>query len=109
MGRVMDQVLSRRLAAVLCADIAGYSALVGADESRAIAALKGHHTAVMEVLQRFGGRVVDLAGDGLIAEFSSTVSAVEAGLAMQAMMAERNEPIAEGQRMLWMGGRRGAW
>jgi TolB-like protein/class 3 adenylate cyclase/Flp pilus assembly protein TadD len=97
----MDQVLSRRLAAVLCADIAGYSALVGADESRAIAALKGHHTAVMEVLQRFGGRVVDLAGDGLIAEFSSTVSAVEAGLAMQAMMAERNEPIAEGQRMLF--------
>lgn len=97
----MDQVLSRRLAAVLCADIAGYSALVGADESGTIAALKGHQTAVAEVLQRFGGRVVDLAGDGLIAEFSSTVSAVEAGLAMQAMMAERNEPIAEGQRMLF--------
>ncbi len=97
----MDQVLSRRLAAVLCADIAGYSALVGADESGAIAALRGHHTAVMEVLQRFGGRVVDLAGDGLVAEFSSTVSAVEAGLAMQAMMAERNAPVAEGQRMLF--------
>jgi len=97
----MDQVLSRRLAAVLCADIAGYSALVSADESRAIAALKGHQTAVIEVLQRFGGRVVDLAGDGLVAEFSSTVSAVEAGLAMQAMMAERNVPVAEGQRMLF--------
>lgn len=97
----MDQVLSRRLAAVLCADIAGYSALVSADESGAIAALKGHQTAVTEVLKRFGGRVVDLAGDGLVAEFSSSVSAVEAGLAMQAMMAERNAPVPEGQRMLF--------
>lgn len=97
----MDQVLSRRLAAVLCADIAGYSALVSADESGAIASLKGHQTAVTEVLQRFGGRVVDLAGDGLVAEFSSTVSAVEAGLAMQAAMAERNVAVPEGQRMLF--------
>ena len=55
----------------------------------------------MEVLQRFGGRVVDLAGDGLVAEFSSSVSAVEAGLAMQATMAERNAPVPEGQRMLF--------
>jgi TolB-like protein/cytochrome c-type biogenesis protein CcmH/NrfG len=97
----MDQVLSRRLAAVLCADIAGYSALVSADESSAIAALKGHQTAVIEVLQRHGGRVVDLAGDGLVAEFPSTVSAVEAGLAMQALMAERNVAVPEGQRMLF--------
>jgi TolB-like protein/tetratricopeptide (TPR) repeat protein len=97
----MDQVLSRRLAAVLCADIAGYSALVSADESGAIAALKGHQNAVIEVLTRHGGRVVDLAGDGLVAEFSSTVSAVEAGLAMQAVMAERNAPVPEGKRMLF--------
>ncbi len=97
----MDQVLSRRLAAVLCADIAGYSALVGADESGAISALKGHQTAVIEVLTRHGGRVVDLAGDGLVAEFGSTVSAVEAGLAMQALMAERNVAVPEGRRMLF--------
>lgn len=97
----MDEVLSRRLAAVLCADIAGYSALVGADESGTIAALKGHHTAVIELLQRHGGRVVDLAGDGLVAEFASTVSAVEAGLAMQVMMTERNAGVPEGKRMLF--------
>ena len=97
----MDQVLSRRLAAVLCADIAGYSALVSADESGAISALKGHQTAVIEVLTKHGGRVVDLAGDGLVAEFQSTVSAVEAGLAMQALMAERNAPIPEGRQMVF--------
>lgn len=97
----MEQVLSRRLAAVLCADIAGYSALVSADESGAIAALKGHQAAVIEVLQRNGGRVVNLAGDGLIAEFPSTVSAVEAGLAVQTLMAERNAGVPEGRRMLF--------
>src|SRR6218665_1981327 len=100
----MEQVLSRRLVAVLCADVAGYSALVSIDEAGTVAALKGHQVAVIQLLQKHGGRVVDLAGDGLVAEFSSIVSAVEAGLAMQAMMVERNEPGAEGQRMRFRGG-----
>ena len=47
----MEQVLSRRLVAVLCADVAGYSALVGEDESGTVAALKGHQIAVLELLQ----------------------------------------------------------
>ncbi|MDB5541479.1 MAG: adenylate cyclase [Devosia sp.] len=97
----MEQVLSRRLAAVLCADIAGYSALIGADESGSVAALKGHQTAVLQVLQRHGGRVVDLAGDGIVAEFSSTVAAVEGALAMQALMAERNADVPAGKRMVF--------
>lgn len=97
----MEQVLSRRLAAVLCADIAGYSALVGADESSAIAALKGHQTAVLLLLQKHGGRVVDLAGDGIVAEFPSTVAAVEAAVAMQSLMAERNADVPAGKRMVF--------
>ncbi|MBN9361013.1 MULTISPECIES: adenylate/guanylate cyclase domain-containing protein [unclassified Devosia] len=97
----MEQVLSRRLAAVLCADIAGYSALIGADESGTVAALKGHQTAVLQLLQRHGGRVVDLAGDGIVAEFSSTVSAVEAAVAMQALMAERNAEVPVNKRMIF--------
>ncbi len=97
----MEQVLSRRLAAVLCADIAGYSALIGADESGTVAALKGHQTAVLQLLQRHGGRVVDLAGDGIVAEFSSTVSAVEAAVAMQALMSERNAEVPVNKRMIF--------
>lgn len=97
----MEHVLSRRLAAVLCADVAGYSALVGADESGTVAALKGHQTAVLQLLQRHGGRVVDLAGDGIVAEFSSTVSAVEAAVAMQALMAERNAEVPVGKRLIF--------
>jgi TolB-like protein/Flp pilus assembly protein TadD len=97
----MEHVLSRRLAAVLCADVAGYSALVGADESGTVAALKGHQTAVLQLLQRHGGRVVDLAGDGIVAEFSSTVSAVEAAVAMQALMAERNAEVPVNKRLVF--------
>lgn len=97
----MEQVLSRRLTAVLCADVAGYSALIGADESGTVAALKGHQTAVLQVLQRHGGRVVDLAGDGIVAEFQSTVTAVEAALAMQALMAERNADVPASKRMVF--------
>ncbi len=97
----MEQVLARRLAAVLCADVAGYSALIGADESGAVAALKGHQTAVLQLLQRYGGRVVNLAGDGLVAEFGSTVAAVEAALGMQALMAERNADVPAGKRMVF--------
>lgn len=97
----MEHVLSRRLAAVLCADVAGYSALVGADESGTVAALKGHQTAVLQLLQRHGGRVVDLAGDGIVAEFSSTVSAVEAAVAMQALMAERNTDVPANKRLVF--------
>ncbi|WP_055047932.1 adenylate/guanylate cyclase domain-containing protein [Devosia sp. A16] len=97
----MEQVLSRRLAAVLCADVAGYSALIGADESGTVAALKGHQTAVLQLLQRHGGRVVDLAGDGIVAEFSSTVSAVEAAVAMQALMEQRNAGVPVGKRMIF--------
>lgn len=97
----MEQVLSRRLAAVLCADVAGYSALVGADESGTVAALKGHQTAVLQLLERHGARVVDLAGDGIVAEFSSTVSAVEAGVAMQLLMAERNADVPVAKRLVF--------
>ncbi len=97
----MEQVLSRRLVAVLCADVAGYSALVSIDEAGTVAALKGHQVAVIQLLQKHGGKVVDLAGDGLVAEFGSVVSAVEAGLAMQAMMAERNADIPPARRLVF--------
>ncbi|MDC9823392.1 adenylate/guanylate cyclase domain-containing protein [Devosia sp. ZB163] len=97
----MEQVLSRRLAAVLCADVAGYSALVGVDEAGTVAALKGHQTAVILLLERHGGRVVDLAGDGIVSEFPSTVSAVEAALAMQALMQQRNAEVPANRRLVF--------
>jgi adenylate cyclase len=90
---------SRRLAAILAADIAGYSALMGADEARTVRDLKGHQAVVLPVVNQFGGRIIDTAGDGILAEFSSVVNAVECALAIQCVMAERNAAIGLERRM----------
>ena len=59
----------RRLAAILAADIAGYSALIGADEARTVRDLKDHLAVVLPMVSGHGGRVIDTAGDGILAEF----------------------------------------
>ena len=58
-----------RLAAILAADIAGYSALIGADETRTVRDLKDHLAIVLPMVSGHGGRVIDTAGDGILAEF----------------------------------------
>ena len=60
---------SRRLAAILAADIAGYSVLMGADEARTVQDLKGHQAAVLPMIGQFSGRIIDTVGDGILAEF----------------------------------------
>jgi class 3 adenylate cyclase len=72
---VTDTPTSRRLAAILAADIAGYSALVGADEEGTVRALKGHQAAVLPLVNQHGGRVIDTAGDGIMAELGSVLNA----------------------------------
>jgi adenylate cyclase len=90
---------SRRLAAILAADIAGYSALMGADEARTVSDLKGHQSVVLPMVGDFGGRIIDTAGDGILAEFSSVVNAVECAVAIQQTMAERNTVVEPARRM----------
>jgi adenylate cyclase len=90
---------SRRLAAILAADIAGYSALMGADEARTVSDLKGHQAVVLPMVGDFGGRIIDTAGDGILAEFSSVVNAVECAVAIQRTMADRNTAIEPTRRM----------
>jgi adenylate cyclase len=84
---------SRRLAAILAADIAGYSTLMGADEARTVQDLKGHQAIVLPMIGQFGGRIIDTAGDGILAEFPSVVNAVECAVAVQKVLAERNASI----------------
>jgi adenylate cyclase len=90
---------SRRLAAILAADIAGYSALMGSDEARTVSDLKGHQAVVLPMVGEFGGRVVDTAGDGILAEFPSVLNAVECAVAIQRKMVERNAEIEPERRM----------
>src|SRR5262245_35186747 len=89
----------RRLAAILAADIAGYSALMGADEASTVRDLKAHQAVVLPMIVEHGGRIIDTAGDGILAEFSSVVNAAECAVAIQRTMALRNAGVEEIHRM----------
>ena len=85
----------RRLAAILCADVAGYSRLMGADEDGTLARLKAVRRELVDVrLAANGGRIVKTTGDGLLAEFASAIAAVRCAVEVQAEMAKRGGPIA---------------
>ncbi|MDH5208540.1 MAG: hypothetical protein OEW34_07870 [Burkholderiaceae bacterium] len=91
--------IPRRLVAVLAADIAGYSRLMGEDDVATVRALKGHQAVVLPLVAEFGGRIIDTAGDGILAEFQSAVSAVECASRIQHHMAQRNDGVDEHRRM----------
>ena len=81
---------SRKLAAILSADIAGYSALMSADEEGTVRKLREVREAVLPIIERFGGRIIDLAGDGILSEFPSAVRAMESAAAVQTRMEALN-------------------
>src|SRR5947207_11024983 len=83
--------MERRLAAIVCADVAGYSRMMGGDEAGTHATFKAHRTAVHPIILNHGGRLVKNTGDGFLLEFPSIVGAIEAAIDMQALMAERNK------------------
>ena len=81
----------RRLAAILAADVVGYSRLMGRDESGTLARLREHRKQRFEpILDRFGGRIVKLTGDGVLSEFASAVDALGAAIMFQQAMADAN-------------------
>src|SRR5438309_8194353 len=88
-----EERMERRLSAILAADIAGYSALMGADEGRTVRDLKAHQAVILPMIAAHGGRVIDTAGDGILAEFASVVNAVECAVAVQRTMTERNASV----------------
>jgi TolB-like protein len=93
--------MQRRLAAILAADVAGYSRLMGADEASTALALRKHRAAVDPIVMSHGGRIVKSTGDGVLLEFPSIVAAVECAVAVQKLMAERNADVPEDRRMLF--------
>jgi adenylate cyclase len=92
--------VERRLAAIMAADIAGYSRLMGADEEGTHERLKAHLAElVYPKIEEYRGRVVKNTGDGFLAEFASVVDAVRCAVEMQRGMAERNAGIAAAERI----------
>jgi adenylate cyclase len=94
-----EPTTTRRLATIVCADVAGYSRLMGQDEEATLAAFKAHRREVVDpAIARHRGRIVNTAGDGLLAEFASVADAVACTIAVQSEMARRNaalEPAAQ--------------
>src|SRR5438477_12928705 len=94
--------VERRLMAILAADVAGYSRLMGADEEGTLAALKAIRREVSDPkVAEHRGRVVKTTGDGLLVEFPSVVDAVYCAVAVQRGIAERNAATPEDQRIVF--------
>jgi adenylate cyclase len=95
-----EERAERRLAAILAADVVGYSRLMEADETGTFARLRAHRKELFEpAVARHQGRIFKLMGDGLLAEFPSVVGATECAIAVQRGMAERNHGIPPDQRI----------
>lgn len=95
-----EQRVQRRLAAILAADVVGYSRLMGEDESGTLAQLKTFRKEVFDPLtEEHNGRIVKLTGDGALVEFGSAVDAVEQAIAVQRTMARRNEGVPAEQKL----------
>jgi adenylate cyclase len=91
---------TRRLAAILAADVAGYSRLMGADEEGTLAALKAVRRELGDPkVKEHRGRIVKTTGDGLLVEFSSVVDAVRCAVEVQRAMADRNTGVSEEKRI----------
>ena len=91
--------MDRRLAAILAADIAGYSRLMGDDEEQTVRALQELQAAVFPVIAEHGGRVINTAGDSILAEFASVVGAVRGAEAIQKLVASRNADIPASRQL----------
>src|SRR5213078_3127754 len=104
-ARLMEQEqptrVGRWLAAIVAADVAGYSRLMGLDEVGTARTLREHRKVTDALVAKHGGRLVKTTGDGVLLEFPSVVDAVECSVAVQAVMTERNEGVAADRRMLF--------
>jgi TolB-like protein len=97
---VVEERAQRHLAAILAADVAGYSRLMERDEADTYQRLRAHRKELFEPgIRQHGGRIFKLMGDGLMCEFASVVDAVECAVALQRGMAERNAGLAGDRRI----------
>src|ERR1700684_2024369 len=101
MGLILNsERVDRRLAAVLAADVAGYSRLMGLNEEGTLARLKAIRKAVVDpTITAHRGRIVKTTGDGLLVEFASAVDAARCAVEVQRGMTERNSAVPKVRRI----------
>src|SRR6266478_10057939 len=96
-----EQRAQRRLAAILAADVVGYSRLMEHDEAGTLAALKSRRREILQpAVSKHHGRIVKLMGDGVLVEFGSAVNAVQCAVELQEAMAASNTTVPEDRRIM---------
>src|SRR5215467_4212590 len=96
-----EEAPQRRLAAILAADVVGYSRMMQADEAGTLAALKSRRAEILQPLvSKHHGRIIKVMGDGVLVEFASAVGAVSCAVALQEAMAVANESAEESRRVV---------
>jgi len=92
--------VTRRLTAIVAADVAGYSRLIAADEEGTLSTLRAHRTELIDPkIAEYKGRIANTAGDSLLIEFSSVIEALRCVIDVQRGIAERNAEVAEDRRI----------
>ncbi len=94
-----EEGFKRKLAAILSADVEGYSRLMGEDEEATVRTLTSYRKAITSLIQQFRGRVVDSPGDNVLAEFASIVDAVQCSVEIQRVLKAKNAELTENRRM----------
>jgi class 3 adenylate cyclase len=91
----------RKLAAILSADVVGYSLMMGRDEAGTLDTLRDRRDFMSRLIEEYHGRIVGTAGDSVLADFPSVVNAVECAVRIQREFLERNAAVEEDRRMLF--------
>jgi len=97
--QITQLLIRRRRAAILAADVAGYSRLMGADEEQTLKRLDAARTIMDSRIRQHGGRIANTAGDSVIAEFASAVAAVRCAVEVQSALGQRNAALAPADRL----------
>ena len=96
---MLEEGFKHKLAAILSADVVGYSRLMGADEVATVRTLSAYREKISTHVGVYGGRVVDFVGDNMLAEFSSALNSVECAVKIQKELGQLNSKLDENQRM----------
>jgi adenylate cyclase len=99
MWSMTDDKVKRRLTTILCADVHGYSRLMGADEEATLGTLRRYRTAIAGLVERHDGRIVNTWGDAVIAEFASVVEAVQCAVEIQQEIPSQSSDPPHAQQM----------
>jgi len=97
----MSQTLHRKLAAIICADIAGYSRLMGDDDVATVQTLNAYRELITGLIQGHNGHLLDFSGDSFLAEFVSVVNAVACGTEIQKTIKTKNEQLPDHRKMMF--------